>query len=48
MYLDHLSGIIFKWDGTLDKYVGDEIMASGMRRDCRETTLCWRFVARTT
>jgi adenylate cyclase len=27
MYLDHLSGIIFKWDGTLDKYVGDEIMA---------------------
>jgi adenylate cyclase len=27
MYLDHLSGIIFKWDGTLDKYIGDEIMA---------------------
>lgn len=27
MYLDHLSGIIFKWDGTLDKYVGDEIVA---------------------
>jgi adenylate cyclase len=27
MYLDHLSGIIFKWDGTVDKYVGDEIMA---------------------
>jgi len=27
MYLDHLSGIIFTWDGTLDKYVGDEIMA---------------------
>jgi len=27
MYLDHLSGIIFTWDGTIDKYVGDEIMA---------------------
>jgi adenylate cyclase len=27
MYLDHLSAIIFKWDGTVDKYVGDEIMA---------------------
>lgn len=27
MYLDHLSGIIFTWDGTVDKYVGDEIMA---------------------
>ena len=27
MYLDHLSGIIFDWDGTIDKYVGDEIMA---------------------
>ncbi len=27
MYLDHLSGIIFKWDGTIDKYVGDAIMA---------------------
>jgi adenylate cyclase len=27
MYLDHLSGIIFKWDGTVDKYVGDEIVA---------------------
>jgi class 3 adenylate cyclase/CHASE2 domain-containing sensor protein len=27
MYLDHLSGIIFTWDGTLDKYIGDEIMA---------------------
>ena len=26
-YLDHLSGLIFKWDGTIDKYVGDEIMA---------------------
>src|SRR5258708_31605494 len=23
-YLDHLSGLIFKWDGTVDKYVGDE------------------------
>ena len=27
MYLDHLSGIIFDWDGTIDKYVGDEIMS---------------------
>ena len=27
MYLDHLSEIIFTWDGTIDKYVGDEIMA---------------------
>jgi adenylate cyclase len=27
MYLDHLSGIIFTWDGTVDKYVGDEIVA---------------------
>ncbi|HKW08590.1 MAG TPA: adenylate/guanylate cyclase domain-containing protein [Candidatus Dormibacteraeota bacterium] len=27
MYLDHLSGVIFTWDGTVDKYVGDEIMA---------------------
>src|SRR5207253_34509 len=27
IYLDHLSGIIFTWDGTIDKYVGDEIMA---------------------
>jgi len=27
MYLDHLSGMIFDWDGTVDKYVGDEIMA---------------------
>jgi adenylate cyclase len=27
LYLDHLSGIIFTWDGTLDKYVGDEIVA---------------------
>ena len=26
-YLEDLSRIIFKWDGTLDKYVGDEIMA---------------------
>jgi adenylate cyclase len=26
-YLDQLSGLIFKWDGTVDKYVGDEIMA---------------------
>ena len=26
-YLDHLSGIIFTWDGTVDKYVGDEIVA---------------------
>lgn len=27
MYLDHLSGIVFTWDGTIDKYVGDEIVA---------------------
>ena len=27
MYLDHLSGLIFTWDGTVDKYIGDEIMA---------------------
>ena len=27
MYLDHLSGMIFTWDGTVDKYIGDEIMA---------------------
>jgi len=27
MYLDHLSGVIFTWDGTVDKYIGDEIMA---------------------
>ncbi len=27
MYLDHLSAIIFTWDGTIDKYVGDAIVA---------------------
>ncbi len=27
VYLEDLSRIVFKWDGTLDKYVGDEIMA---------------------
>jgi len=27
LYLDHLSGTIFTWDGTVDKYVGDEIVA---------------------
>jgi adenylate cyclase len=27
MYLDHLSEIIFDWEGTIDKYVGDQIMA---------------------
>ncbi len=27
MYLDHLSAIVFTWDGTIDKYVGDEIVA---------------------
>ncbi len=27
MYLEHLSGTIFTWDGTVDKYIGDEIMA---------------------
>src|SRR5438132_13246547 len=27
LYLDHLSGLIFTWDGTIDKYVGDGIVA---------------------
>ncbi|HEY8760653.1 MAG TPA: adenylate/guanylate cyclase domain-containing protein [Candidatus Dormibacteraeota bacterium] len=27
VYLEGLSSIVFRWDGTLDKYVGDEIMA---------------------
>lgn len=26
-YLDAMTHVIFKWEGTLDKYVGDEIMA---------------------
>jgi adenylate cyclase len=26
-YLDAMTAVIFKWHGTLDKYVGDEIMA---------------------
>ncbi len=26
-YLDEMSALIFKWDGTIDKYVGDEIVA---------------------
>ena len=27
VYLDQLSNIVFRWEGTIDKYVGDEIMA---------------------
>jgi adenylate cyclase len=27
LYLDELSQLIFKWDGTIDKFVGDEIVA---------------------
>ena len=27
LYLDELTKVVFRWDGTLDKYVGDEIMA---------------------
>ncbi|HAF18802.1 MAG TPA: hypothetical protein DCK96_03530 [Chloroflexi bacterium] len=26
-YLDEMSALIFKWDGTIDKYVGDEVVA---------------------
>jgi adenylate cyclase len=26
-YLDEMSALIFKWDGTIDKFVGDEIVA---------------------
>jgi adenylate cyclase len=26
-YLEELTALIFKWDGTIDKYVGDEIVA---------------------
>ena len=26
-YLDQLSQLVFKWDGTIDKFVGDEIVA---------------------
>jgi len=26
-YLEDMSALIFKWDGTIDKYVGDEIVA---------------------
>ena len=26
-YLNEMSALIFKWDGTIDKYVGDEIVA---------------------
>jgi adenylate cyclase len=27
LYLEELSQVVFRWDGTIDKYVGDEIMA---------------------
>jgi len=26
-YLDDISGLVLKWDGTIDKYVGDEVVA---------------------
>ncbi len=26
-YLEEMSALIFKWDGTIDKYVGDEVVA---------------------
>jgi adenylate cyclase len=26
-YLEEMSALVFKWDGTIDKYVGDEIVA---------------------
>src|SRR6266852_5961583 len=26
-YLDEMSALIFKWDGTIDKFVGDEVVA---------------------
>src|SRR5216684_1801712 len=27
-YLDEMSALIFKWDGTIDKFVGDEVVAT--------------------